>query len=171
MTYPELYRWVYSRRGLLRALAIADKLAVIYVAAVYILSLVLAYIASWILLLQLLAFSFFPFVALSIFRRLVNSPRPYEVYDFASLGLDAPKGKGGSSFPSRHVFSAFLIGSLVWLIVSPVLGAGVIVLGAVIAIARVLCGRHFVRDVVAGALVGGIAGLTGALLIIYGVLV
>ena len=46
------------------------------------------------------------FVVLSIFRYLYNAPRPYEVFDTPSLIRKDTRGK---SFPSRHVFSAFVI--------------------------------------------------------------
>ena len=55
------------------------------------------------------AFLFLPaffFLALSRIRKLINSPRPYEVYDILPL---IPRDGQGQSFPSRHVFSIFLI--------------------------------------------------------------
>ena len=48
------------------------------------------------------------FVAVSIFRKCYNAKRPYEIYDFKPL---IPKDTIGKSFPSRHVFSIFVIGT------------------------------------------------------------
>ncbi len=163
-SYPELYRWVYSKQSLYKTLGIVDKLAVAFVSLSYFASLLLSLLSSLILTLEIFFFTFFPFVAVSLFRRLFNAPRPYELFDFAELGLPVPKSRRGSSFPSRHVFSAFLIGSILWFR-EPVFGFAVIASGALVAISRVLLGKHFVRDVIAGAVVGGISGVVGGILI------
>ena len=55
------------------------------------------------------------FVAVSVFRYIVNRPRPYEKFDMPPV---IPKDTHGRSFPSRHVFSAFIIAFTV-LICSP----------------------------------------------------
>ena len=47
------------------------------------------------------------FVVVSIFRRVYNAPRPYEQMQIRPLIQKDTKGK---SFPSRHVFSIFMIG-------------------------------------------------------------
>ena len=46
------------------------------------------------------------FLAVTIFRKVVNKKRPYEKLPIQSL---IKKDKKGQSFPSRHVFSIFLI--------------------------------------------------------------
>ena len=46
------------------------------------------------------------FIAVSVFRYIVNRPRPYEKFDMPPV---IPKDTLGRSFPSRHVFSAFII--------------------------------------------------------------
>ena len=64
---------------------------------------------------EALALIFVPavsFVLVSFFRKVYNAKRPYEIYDFKPLIEKDTKGK---SFPSRHVFSIFVIGSsLLW---------------------------------------------------------
>lgn len=111
-------------------------------------------------LIKLLIFSAAPFVIVSIARRLINSKRPYEVYGFYE---SKPKEKAGRSFPSRHIFSAFLIATLMC-IYSPILAAVLFMLGAILAASRVLLGIHFISDVVFGALIGI---LSGALAILF----
>lgn len=101
------------------------------------------------------------FILLSIFRYLVNAPRPYEV-----SGKDPiikRKGKG-KSFPSRHTFSIFVIAVTVFYF-WPVWGVITGIAGAVLATVRVLGGVHYVRDVVAGAAIGIGCGLIGFYLI------
>lgn len=104
------------------------------------------------------AFLFLPaffFLALSRIRKLINSPRPYEVYDILPL---IPRDGQGQSFPSRHVFSIFLIGTLwcgIWLPVGVIL----LLCGVVLAGIRVVAGVHFPKDVAAGAAVGILCGM------------
>ena len=46
------------------------------------------------------------FVIVTLFRKMYNAKRPYEVYDFEPV---IQKNTLGKSFPSRHVFSIFII--------------------------------------------------------------
>lgn len=103
-----------------------------------------------------------PFVTVSVARKIINAPRPYELYDFYE---EKPKEKSGQSFPSRHVFSAFVIATLSWL-VSPLLSVALGVLGICLAAARTLLGIHFIRDVVAGAIIGILSGVIGIVIIL-----
>ena len=58
------------------------------------------------LFIRALAVPLVSFVLLSVLRKALNAKRPYEVF-----GLDPiiPKKTKGKSFPSRHVFSIFVI--------------------------------------------------------------
>jgi len=105
-----------------------------------------------------------PFLAVTLIRRKINAPRPYELYGFTE---QAPRSRKGASFPSRHAHSAFAIGTLLCLF-HPALGAVLLALALGMCAARVLLGIHFVRDVAAGALTGVISSLIGALL--FGIL-
>ena len=100
------------------------------------------------------------YIAVTVARKLINLPRPYEVYDFYTV---KPREKKGESFPSRHCYSAFVISTLSWL-VSPVAFAGLLILAILIATTRVLLGIHFVRDVVCGGLAGVVFGVIGVIL-------
>ena len=88
------------------------------------------------------------FAAVSIFRRIVNVPRPYEKFGLPPV---LEKDTHGKSFPSRHVFSI--------LPVYPYLGITLLVLGLILAIIRVIGGVHEPRDVIAGALIGIACGM------------
>lgn len=97
------------------------------------------------------------FGVLSVYRNLRNAKRPYEVLDIQPL---IHKDKAGKSFPSRHVFSVFVIAmTFLWLL--PWLGALFLAVGVLLALCRVIGGVHWPRDVIAGAAVGILAGLTG----------
>ena len=94
------------------------------------------------------------FVILSIVRKLINRPRPYETLGFVPFLI---KESDGCSFPSRHVFSAFVIAASVttltplgWLLYLPAL---------LLALIRVISGVHYPSDVIAGAVFAEIVAL------------
>ena len=98
-----------------------------------------------------------PFVLVSILRKLINAPRPYEQLPFYEV---PPKNKRGEGFPSRHVFSIFVIASCL-AFENILLGVGLAALGVLLAVCRVLLGMHFIRDTVAGAAIGIVSGVSG----------
>ncbi|MEY8292893.1 phosphatase PAP2 family protein [Carnobacteriaceae bacterium 52-44] len=97
------------------------------------------------------------FVIVSIFRNFINAPRPYEVSDTVPIIKKETKGK---SFPSRHVFSVFVIATTLFYIFKP-LGIILMLAGILLAILRVVGGVHFSRDVIAGAIIGIFSGVLG----------
>ena len=99
------------------------------------------------------------FIVLSIIRYFLNMPRPYEKYDIKPLYNKKTKGK---SCPSRHTFSAFVIGFSVMYVSFP-LGALITFLAIILAITRVVCGIHFIRDVVWGLIAAVLSALMGLL--------
>ena len=101
------------------------------------------------------------FLLLSLVRRLINAKRPYEVLDIDPI---IRKDTRGQSFPSRHVFSVFVI-AMFFLWLSPWAGICLLALGALLAAARVIGGVHFPRDVLAGAACGVLSGIIGFYLI------
>ena len=104
-----------------------------------------------------------PFVIVTIARRIINAPRPYEMYPFYDA---APKNKKGSSFPSRHIFSVFVIAAAL-VAYAPVAAALLAVCGILLAVMRVLLGIHFIRDTVAGAILGIVSGVIGLAVTYY----
>ena len=97
------------------------------------------------------------FVLVSLIRYYINAPRPYEVSNSVPIIKKDTKGK---SFPSRHVFSVFVIASTLYFISNP-LGLFLMVAGIGLAIIRVVGGVHFPRDVIIGAIIGILAGVLG----------
>lgn len=155
-----LYR-VYSDEGLSETLRVAS-LAIVALSVYLFFTHCLKLLAeSPIYLIETLIITGVPFVALTVMRLVINAPRPYELLEFYEK---KPKNKSGRSFPSRHVFSVFVIGT-VMIPTSAFLGAALLVLGAALGAMRVLLGVHFIRDVAAGALIGVLSGVIGLLVL------
>lgn len=95
------------------------------------------------------------FALVTLFRKKFNAPRPYEVWPVKPL---IPKDTKGNSFPSRHVFSIYIIAMAAWYVWWP-LGLALVVAGIFLAAARVIGRVHFVKDVMAGALIAVGAGI------------
>ncbi len=107
------------------------------------------------------------FAAVSITRTYLHKKRPYELLPITPLASKETKEK---SFPSRHVFSAFMIamtclgaafafpkgGSERYFL----LGAAVVlfVLADVLGDLRIFMGVHFLRDTVAGTVAAVLCG-------------
>ena len=98
---------------------------------------------------QVLIYVFVPatgFMILSLLRKKINAPRPYEEWTIKPLlDRDSP----GQSMPSRHVFSATII-SMASFHASLSLGVILLVLSAFLGLVRVLGGVHYPKDVVVG---------------------
>lgn len=97
------------------------------------------------------------FVLLSVFRRLINAPRPYEKFGLPPV---LEKDTRGKSFPSRHVFSVFIIAMTIFYLHAD---AGVLlgIIGVVLGLIRVIGGVHEPKDVLAGAVIGILCGVVG----------
>ncbi len=152
-----ILRRVHSSERLTLALKIGSHASVMAVLISFIAMLARAYINAPFIAVLLAGFAGIPLALVTLARRLINARRPYEVYDFYE---DMPRSKSGQSFPSRHVFSAFVIATLAYIQSLP-LAIILAVLGLIIAVSRVLLGIHFVRDVAVGAVLGVLFGILG----------
>ena len=165
--YEAMYRYSAARPRLTTALHLADVASVVLTVLSFIALIVFSFIGGgFILSLKYLLFAAVPFILVSLFRHFFNAPRPSELFELEKIGLLYGVNKKGRSFPSRHVFSSFIIGTLL-IPELPVLGAVIIALGVLIATSRVLLGIHFIRDVVTGAVIGALSGLIGDLFIAF----
>lgn len=100
------------------------------------------------------------FVAVSVFRKVYNRPRPYENPQINTL---TSRDKVGQSFPSRHVFSYSLI-SILLISLYPIPGILMLFLTCFLAYLRVILGIHYPSDVCVGATLGIFSGLLTILL-------
>lgn len=157
--YGRLIQWFREHPGYKKALIIGNRV-ITYLFPLSYVALLFAYgIGQKPELARTLMVPLDSFLILSVARYLINRPRPYEKFDFEPVISKDTKGK---SFPSRHVFSAFVIAMtyLLWSPV-PVLGIFLLFFGILLAGIRVLSGVHYVSDVIAGAVCGILAGILG----------
>ena len=97
----------------------------------------------------------FGFVLLTLVRKWINQPRPYETWGIVPL-LD--KDSSGNSMPSRHVFSATII-SMTCVHANLSVGLILLVLSALLGLVRVLGGVHYPKDVLVGYACGLLWGI------------
>ncbi|RSI82917.1 Undecaprenyl-diphosphatase BcrC [Streptococcus mitis] len=95
------------------------------------------------------------FVMLSLFRKKINHPRPYETWNISPL---LEKDSSGQSMPSRHVFSATII-SMACLHANLPVGLVLLTLSAFLGLVRVLGGVHYPKDVLVGYSCGLLWGI------------
>ena len=95
------------------------------------------------------------FVLLTLVRKWINQPRPYEAWEIVPL-LD--KDSSGNSMPSRHVFSASII-SMACLLASVPAGLVLLFSSALLGLVRVLGGVHYPKDVLVGYACGLLWGI------------
>lgn len=157
------YKRVYST-WLNRCFTALDYLSVAVVAFIFLLCVFLKINEEIIHGVRLILAAAVPFGIVSGARFFINSSRPYEVYDFSEFTDKCLLKKSGKSFPSRHVFSAFLIAVLAFSI-SPIFGIIGLIAGGVLAFCRVSLGIHFIKDVVFGAIIGVFSAIIGLLII------
>ncbi|MCD8366026.1 MAG: phosphatase PAP2 family protein [Clostridiales bacterium] len=143
----------HKKRRLIRANDIVSKA---FYLAYPVLLLILALLRDE-RLLRVILVPLLSFLAVTIFRKIVNAPRPYETWDNPPL---ISKDTRGNSFPSRHVFCIFIIAMATAYVCMPV-AIVMIAAGVFLAAVRVVARVHFVKDVVAGAAIGVILGWLG----------
>ena len=154
--YQEWYQNISSRLTshppLLFLLRSFNRLMTVAMPLVYLALLVTTYLQLG-LSQQVGIYLFIPasgFVILSLFRKKINHPRPYETWDIRPL-LD--KDSSGQSMPSRHVFSATII-SMAYFHAWTLIGMILLICSGVLALVRVLCGVHYPKDVLVGYVCG-----------------
>lgn len=162
MTYKNFLIFIKERPWLTLLLKIVDILAVSFTVCAYAAVIVSEATDNILFAFKLLLVSAIPFVIVSLLRRIIDAPRPYELYDIYDT---PPRRRGGRSFPSRHAFSIFAIGTSI-AFVCPVLAVVILILGVALSASRVLLGIHFPRDIIAGAVIGTVTSVIGTIIMI-----
>ncbi len=100
------------------------------------------------------------FLLVTGLRAWINAPRPYEAMGIPSI---TPKDTKGKSFPSRHAACGSVI-AVTALFTAPALGWVLLIVSLLVALSRVMAGVHYIKDVLAGWLLGAAVGLLGFLI-------
>ena len=153
-------RWTQPFRQepkMLAVLLMGNKLETYLFYVMYPLLLVLELVFCSSLLLKSFLVPAIAFALVTLMRRVLNQPRPYEELCIQPLIAKDTKGK---SFPSRHVFSCYMI-AMAWLPFNTAVGVVLLLLGLDMMFIRVVGGVHYPQDVLAGALCGILAGIVG----------
>ena len=156
--YRAMLRWLRGHSAAKNVLFWVSKATVWAVYGIYLWLLAwMAYHTMWTQLLPAALVPAAAFVVGTALRKGINRPRPYTKYNEEPL---FPKEQPGCSMPSRHCFSVAAIAVAVWYVLPP---AAVLlaVLAVIIAVSRVLCGVHYISDVLAGLAFGAIFALLG----------
>lgn len=161
-TYIKMTQPFRDNPEMAKGIHIANKLCTLTMYAAYHLLLLYLFWQKDEVLLRTVLVPGGSFMLLSIFRYVVNRPRPYEAFEVPPIIKKDTKGK---SFPSRHVFSATII-AMTFLLVSPWNWIGVVflIVSLLLAVVRVVSGVHYISDVVAGIVVAVFAAVVGYLL-------
>lgn len=153
--YQRLTSPLKNHPYLLKALVCFNRLMTLLMPMVYAGALLKAYLAeSWRGLVLYFSLPAAGFILLSLVRRWINQPRPYESWNISPL---LTKEASGNSMPSRHVFSSTVI-AMAALSLSPWLGLALLFLTALLALVRVVGGVHYPKDVLVGYACGLLVG-------------
>lgn len=155
--YDHIAGKIENKPIFLRLLRAFNRFMTVVMPMIYLTLLVITYLQKG-LGKQVCIYLFVPasgFVILSLLRKKLNAPRPYEVWEVVPLiDRDSP----GQSMPSRHVFSATII-SMTCLHASLSVGFILLILSAFLGLVRVLGGVHYPKDVVVGYICGLVWGV------------
>ena len=157
--YFKLYTPFYKDKNKKNSLNIVDKIVTYLIFLSFPIFIMINFIKGHDVI-RLILSTLIPFILLSVFRKVFDSKRPYEIFDIKPILNKNTKGK---SFPSRHVFSAFVIGTSS-LFISLTYGTVIIILGILLSVIRVIGSVHFIKDVTVGGLLGIICALIGMLI-------
>ena len=146
----DIVNWTKSKPSRIKMVMVLNKSITTFVYAFYPLLILYLVVQKDERLLPLLLIPAVSFVLVTVLRKRLDAKRPYQIYDYEPILI---KKKDGQSFPSRHVFSIFMIAMSVF-VLNKIGGIIFLVLGSVLALSRVFGGVHFPRDVIAGALMG-----------------
>ncbi len=147
--------YLRKHQKLLNVILFLNKAITKFTYVAYILLVIIKLLTAPLEAVKVLYVAGIPFVLLSVFRALINTKRPYEVHRFEPL-ID--RKSNGKSFPSRHVFSIFMIATLLYF-QCPFIGIIFFILGVILAVIRVITGVHFWYDVGAGAVIGVVSAI------------
>lgn len=156
--YLRKYNWLKVHPKISQLIILTCTWLTRFLYILYVVSILLEiYYQNWKFLIAFILVPAIGFIIETAVRAKLNQPRPYETLDIPAL---KPKDTKGKSFPSRHSFSAAIL-AISFYYLNPTLGICMILLGIIIGVCRVFIGVHWIKDVVAGQVLGWILGIIG----------
>lgn len=155
--YLRIYEWFTASQKRVSGLKIFKSLSTAVMYAAYILLLVFLGVAGDMRIIRAVVVPAFVFLFVTVVRKRINAPRPYERYPIKPV---IPKSTRGKSCPSRHTACAFIIALAVMYVNVP-LGICLLLLSVFIGISRPIMGVHFPLDVTFAAVIAVVLGIVG----------
>lgn len=144
--YLYIIGWAEAKPLRKKVLCRLNQFLPVLLAGIYMMCLVLCFFVYPVFLIRLIIRPALCFLSVTVLRYILKFPRPYDVYGFVPIcGYHPGKNR---SFPSRHAASAAIIALEIFHLWSG-LGIFLIILALFIGALRILCGNHFVKDVLA----------------------
>ena len=144
--YLYIIRWAEAKPLRKKVLCRLNQFVPVLLAGIYMMCLVLCFFVYPVFLIRLIIRPALCFLSVTVLRYILKFPRPYDVYGFVPIcGYHPGKNR---SFPSRHAASAAIIALEIFHLWTS-LGIFLIILALFIGALRILCGNHFVKDVLA----------------------
>lgn len=158
--YKDLYEWVKTYK--LESIIIYLDKVITYIAYILYVVLIIGLLFEDVFLsLRVLLTTSISFALVTLIRKKINMKRPYEVYNIEPL---IEKDTKGNSFPSRHVFSIFII-AMSFSVYNVMISGILFILGTVLCFVRVLGGVHYIKDVIWGMIIGILCAVIGIYII------
>ena len=149
--YLLLMQWAREHKGREMILCGMTKWIPFILAFFYIISILFCILMYPIAMPRLVLRPLLCFITVTLTRNFLKAPRPYDVFDFIPLcGYHPGKNK---SFPSRHTASAAILALEIFHLWGAILGIPCIVFAFIMGLFRILCGNHFIKDVIVGYLI------------------
>lgn len=152
--YQTILTYLHNHSNLKKLVIILTKYVPIITFIVYPSLIIYLFFTKSHLLLETILRPLSAFILVTLIRKIINRKRPYETMNIIPLS----KHKHGESFPSRHTVSAFAI-AFACLNVNMTLGGFMIILAIIIAFTRILCGVHYLSDVISAIIIASIIAL------------
>lgn len=154
--YLAMLSYLHSHQQLKKSIVMITKISPILVFISYAFLLLSLYLQNSVFLLRTVLVPLITFFLVSILRIKINRPRPFEEFDFDPL---VPHSKG-SSFPSRHTASAFII-TYAFFYSHHLFSLGIFIIALIVAFTRVLTGVHRISDVLFAIVLSSLLGYLG----------